>query len=138
MPPDFAELSKWLEKAEHDLRTADVALSLSRPIADSAGFHCQQAVEKLLKAFLYWRSFEFEKILDLRALILDCGKFDKEFLELLDRVAPLTSYTIRYRYPGPNEPTVHEVRHALIIACEVRDFVLARLPPEAHDCFPTD
>lgn len=31
MPPEIAELLRWIEKADHDLRTAELALNLSRP-----------------------------------------------------------------------------------------------------------
>ena len=53
MPPEEAEIQRWLEKAEHDRRAADALLDQDPPITDAAGFHCQQAVEKLLKAYLF-------------------------------------------------------------------------------------
>ncbi len=130
MPPDLAELRRWLEKAEHDLRTAEVALDLSKPVTDTAAFHCQQAVEKLLKAYLFWRDREFEKIHDLRALALECTSLDSGFQTWIDRVGPLTAYAVRFRYPGPNDPTPREAREALALAHEIQAFVFERLPPE--------
>jgi HEPN domain-containing protein len=133
MPPELAELRRWLEKADHDLRTAEAALALPKPVTDTAAFHCQQAVEKLLKAFLCWTEREFEKIHDLRALALECATVDDEFQSWVDRVAPLTTYAVRFRYPGPHDPTLHEVRSALAMAQAARGFVLGRLPPEAGE-----
>lgn len=132
MPPELAELRHWLEKAEHDLRTAEVALDLSRPITDTAAFHCQQAVEKLLKGYLFWRDHDFETIHDLRALALKCASLDSEFRQWVERVGPLTAYAVRFRYPGPNDPKLEEVRGALAIAHEMQAFVIERLPAGAH------
>ena len=42
----------WLEKARHDLETARRVVAGDPPITDTAVYHCQQAAEKALKAFL--------------------------------------------------------------------------------------
>jgi len=132
MPPELKEIRRWLEKADHDRRTAEVAVGLTKPVTDTAAFHCQQAIEKLLKAFLTWRGFQFEQVHDLDVLARECAAFDPSFLSLVERVAPLTVYAVRFRYPGPNDPTVEEVRDALVIVGEVWDFVLERLPAEVR------
>ena len=88
MPPEFAELRRWVQKADHDIQTAEVALDLSIPITDTAGFHCQQAVEKLLKVFLLSKERDPERIHDLRALAIQCARFDDGFRELMGQVAP--------------------------------------------------
>lgn len=42
---------QWLEKCSHDLRVAQLAgTDTQADLADIAAFHCQQAVEKALKA----------------------------------------------------------------------------------------
>jgi HEPN domain-containing protein len=133
MPPELAELRRWIQKADHDVQTAEVAVGLSRPVTDTAAFHCQQAVEKLLKAYLFWRDQDFEKIHDVRALALECALFDPAFRAQVDRVAPLTAYAVRFRYPGPNDPTADEVHAALAVVREVRAFVLERLPSGARE-----
>ena len=107
-------------------------MNLSPPITDIAAFHCQQAVEKLLKAYLFWQGVDFEKTHDLRALVLLCADKDPAFTTLEPEAAPLTHYAVRFRYPGPPDPTVDEVRHALAVVNEVRTFVLDRLPPECR------
>lgn len=89
-------------------------------------------MEKCLKAFLVWREFSFEKIHDLEILASQCASFDPEFMTLVERVAPLTAYAVRFRYPGPNNPTVDDIRDALNVVNAVRVFVLDRLPPEAR------
>jgi len=128
MPPELDEVRGWLRKADHDRRMAEAGLREDPPITDAAAFHCQQAVEKLLKAYLVWKQHEFEKIHDLRALVLACATHDQAFQTLEPRVAPLTAYAVRFRYPGPSEPTPEQVQAALQVVEQVRGFVLDRLP----------
>jgi HEPN domain-containing protein len=52
MNPKFEECAEWLRKAKNDVLSARILLSHSNPVTDTACFHCQQAVEKSLKAFL--------------------------------------------------------------------------------------
>ncbi len=132
MPPESVEVPRWLEKARSDIRTAEIALAQVPPIADTAAFHCQQAVEKLLKAFLVNVGHGFENIHDLRALTNLCAQTDPEFTTLRDRVAPLTAFAVRFRYPGPFDPSVEQVQGALEVVREVWDFVVDRLPPDAR------
>lgn len=132
MPPEAAEVRRWLEKASHDRRAARALLAQTPPITDAAAFHCQQAVEKLLKGFLvHWRD-PFERIHDLEELLDQCAKRDPSLSPLRHRVAPLTAYAVRFRYPGATDPTVEQVRSALEIVAEVWTLVLDRLPGEVR------
>lgn len=127
MPPDLAELQRWLHKAENDRRSAEALLALTDPIPDTAAFHCHQAVEKLLKAYLFWHGIDFEKTHDLRALVAACMDRDGAFSVLEARVAGLTPFAVRFRYPGPADPSPEAAREALLIVEEVKAFVLSRL-----------
>ena len=44
----------WLRKAWQDLRRVERCLTDEPPDVEDALFHCQQAAEKALKAFLIW------------------------------------------------------------------------------------
>ena len=48
-------IGSWLNKAEHDLISAQRLLEIEPMILDNACFHCQQAIEKCLKAFLVYQ-----------------------------------------------------------------------------------
>lgn len=53
-PPEEVLLGlvrQWIAKGEIDYRTAERLLGDAEPIRESIAFHCQQAVEKYLKAF---------------------------------------------------------------------------------------
>jgi len=45
-------VERWLRVAERDRRIALAAMTSVPPLHDGAAFHCQQAIEKLLKGFL--------------------------------------------------------------------------------------
>jgi len=132
MSPDAGDVRQWLKKAAHDREVAELAVKNVPAITDVAAFHTQQAVEKLLKGYLVFHEIEFEKIHDLEILLSHCAEQDPAFLGLLDRVEPLTSYAVRFRYPGPGDPTVEQVASALRVVTEVETFVLDRLPPEVR------
>lgn len=132
MPPELTEVKRWLEKAERDRRMAEAGLAQSPPITDGAAFHCQQAVEKLLKAYLVYRNEAFERVHDLGALAHACARHEPSFADLIPDVLPLNPFAVRFRYPGPFDPTVQQVQDALAVVRDVADFVLDRLPSETH------
>ncbi len=136
MPPDpkrLADTRAWLAKVATDLRAATVDLNAEPPILSDAVFHCQQTVEKTLKAFLAWHDRPFRKTHNLVELGGQCAEIDSSLEPLLRRAAPLTEYASEYRYPGElEEPTSEEAEQTLSIAREVHEAVLARLPTDVR------
>jgi HEPN domain-containing protein len=53
----------WMRKAESDLENAELCLAAKKSL-DAACFHCQQAAEKTLKAFLVANRADFPFIHD--------------------------------------------------------------------------
>ncbi len=66
---------EWIRKGESDFAAAKV-LAQQIGLENQTGFHCQQAIEKWLKAFLIDKDEEIRKIHDLIALVFDCEKYD--------------------------------------------------------------
>ncbi len=134
MPLDpvlVAETKAWLQKAATDLRAAQHDLAALPPLLDDAAFHCQQAVEKCIKAFLMWHGVPFRKTHSLEELGEQCLDIDPTLLELVDRAVPLTEFAWKFRYPGePEEPSIQEVQEAIQIANEIQKAILFRLPQE--------
>ena len=123
------EVRQWLRKAHDDLAIAGRADDLFEP----GCFHCQQAVEKLLKAYLLWHSSDPPKIHDLMLLLDLCQRLDGSFAESRDRWERLTGYAIVARYPSEvPPPTKEEFREALDAAEECWRSILGRLPVETH------
>lgn len=128
-----ADTRAWLARAEDDLRGAEIDLAASPPLRGDAAFHCQQAVEKALKAFLTWHDRPFRKTHDLVELGAECVAINPALEPHLRGTAPLTEYAWRYRYPGePSHPEESEVRQAVDRARAVVALIEGRLPPEAH------
>ena len=59
----------WLTKARRDLTSAHVLAAQVEPLLDTAVYHCQQAGEKAVKAFLTFHDCEFERIHDVERLV---------------------------------------------------------------------
>jgi HEPN domain-containing protein len=130
MPPELAEVARWLLKARHDWSVARKILAAPPAELDAAAFHCQQAIEKTLKAYLVYRATEFEKTHDLGRLLELCSALDGSFESLRHAVAPLTQYAVVLRYPGPADPTERDVQQALHVVADVWDFVTAHMPSD--------
>jgi len=120
---------RWVEKAEKDIESARHLLGLGSHLADVACFHAQQAVEKLLKAFLVSRGAEITKTHNIARLIERCREIDPEFERLYDMEADrLTEYAVEARYPEfEEEPSAEEAEEAVKIAEKVREFVVKKI-----------
>ena len=127
-----AEAREWLVKAAVDLRGAHIDLDATPPLLEDALFHCQQAVEKSLKAFLVWHDATFRKTHSLEELGRRCCELDETLSRLVDEAVPLTEYAWAFRYPGaavvPEETETHA---ALRLAVRVAGAIACRLPSEA-------
>lgn len=136
MPHDpilIADTKAWLKKSAIDLRCAALDLEAYPPLLEDVVFHCQQAVEKSLKAFLTFHDKPFRKTHNLEELGEACLKIDKTLVDLVDESVPLSEYAWAYRYPGdPESPELEESQIALSTAQKIYDAILNRVPKEAH------
>jgi HEPN domain-containing protein len=136
MPLDRAlaeDTKAWLIKANDDLRAARILIEPNLPALGPAVYHCQQAAEKALKAFLTLHDEPFRKTHDLAELGRQCSEIDPSLDEVSREVAPLTVYEWAFRYPGPvEEPTQQEASDALLKATRTVDEVTDRMPAELH------
>lgn len=130
------EVFQWLIKAEHDIGSARRLLSGDIPYLDTAVYHCQQAAEKSLKAYLTLMETPFQKIHDLSFLVEQCMELDIEFEQIMDISSILTPYAIAFRYPGDViEPDPQDADEALRLAVEVFDFVINKMPDDVKKRF---
>ncbi|MFH1117956.1 MAG: HEPN domain-containing protein [Pseudomonadota bacterium] len=122
-------LSQWLNKAEQDMRAAEVLLSAEPPFLYPACFHAQQAAEKYLKAALTRHQIEFPKTHAIEQLLDLLKQAEPETASALSEAAELTPYGVDIRYPGDQpEPDLAQSRRALELARKVRHTVLPMLP----------
>jgi HEPN domain-containing protein len=128
-------VTSWATKAQHDLASAMVLAAAEPPLLDTANYHCQQASEKAIKAFLVFRDQEFGKVHDVEALVRTASDHDKMFLDWLDAGTRLTPYATMFRYPYvTSEPTKEQFDQALSDTSGLYETVLSLLPESAKPC----
>jgi HEPN domain-containing protein len=100
MSEQIEEIKEWMEKADHDLGAAKIIYLHLPDYFDTIAFHCQQAVEKYIKAVLIFYKIEFQRSHDLvyllellsRKIEIDEVKFRKAFT--------LNNFGVQIRYPN--------------------------------------
>jgi HEPN domain-containing protein len=121
------EVQEWLDFAERDLDVA-VILSEHHPIArEIVCYHCQQAVEKYLKAYLVSAGVSFEKVHDLERIAAMCAPFDDTLGRFKDSFRSLTVFGVVTRYPSSVEITIADVTESLEKSKALRDYLLPRI-----------
>ncbi len=129
------EAKAWVVKAWRDLEMARRAAEGEPPFYDAAGYHCQQAAEKAVKAFLVHHGKSYEKTHDIEVLVDVACEIDSSFSKLADAADVLTPYATRFRYPNATfavEPQPAEYNEALQHAQAIYDFVLKLLPKDVR------
>lgn len=135
MADELTEAKAWMVKAWRDLETARRAVAGQPPFYDVGVYHCQQAAEKAVKAFLVRHGKAHEKTHDIEVLVDLAGEIEPGFRQLADADDVLTPYATRFRYPNATfavEPHPAEFDEALQQAQAIHDFVLNLLPPDAR------
>jgi HEPN domain-containing protein len=87
---------KWLERVDYDLQTADAMLNTGRYIY--AVFMCQQAIEKVMKAFINNSGNPVLPVHNLRRLAEISGLINQFNEEQLFKLDFLSQYYINARY----------------------------------------
>lgn len=119
-----------LQKAAQDEAVLDAILAVRAIGDDVFGFHAQQAVEKLLKAWLAHLGADYPKVHNLRVIVDLLQAAGAEIPEDLKEVESLTPYATIYRYedlPIPRSLDRQQVRQQIR---RLRAYVEARI--EAH------
>ncbi len=117
----------WLRKADSDLSNAELCLAAGKAL-DTACFHCQQAAEKAIKAYLIAENVEFPFIHDLKRLLDCCSRKDPAFEVLIPAALRLNPFAVLTRYDDAFWPGPEEVQEALESARAIRQFIQERFP----------
>ena len=132
MPPDLEVIHEWLVSAERDLDGARHLRHGPRPLVELVLFHCQQAVEKLLKAYL---EFKLQRPPKTHALgqLFDLAKTQDVNFASIEEADWLSPYAIAGRYPGSNLAATAEIAdEGIRAAAAVQQFVTDRQPDEVR------
>lgn len=123
---DIDYIKQWFEKADHDIKNASVVVSAHPDIIDTACFHCQQAVEKYLKAFLLYNKQRIEKTHLITELQVKCAEIDVDFAQI--DFKNLEDFAIDIRYPDDTfAPTMAEAKEYLQMAEGIKKIVLQKI-----------
>lgn len=126
------EIRQWLIKSQRDLGAARLLFDSEASFLDVVVYHCQQAAEKALKAYLAYQDVIFQKTHNLNRLLELCLPFEPRFQELWEMAEVLTPYVVAFRYPGSAiEPERQEAEQAVEMAEAFLKFVLSVLPDES-------
>ena len=118
----------WIQKAENDISSARYLAENMHPApAEIICFHCQQAAEKYLKAYLVYNDQEPPKTHDLIELVKFCNNYNTDFSPLFTKCEYLIPFAIRTRYPGGSDPEDEDIKRALAYANDIIEFVKSKI-----------
>jgi HEPN domain-containing protein len=127
LDPDAESLVRqWVEKAEADLEAAEQLapnVVSSIRLREIVGFHCQQTVEKFLKALLTFYQVEFPKTHDIERLLMLVSGVNRETANALNGAKWLGPFGVEIRYPGDGAE--------MLPGDEVKAIEMARFAKEA-------
>jgi len=120
------EHERWLKIVDCDIKSAK-SLWKSE-LFSTANYHCQQAAEKALKAYLVFKNHKTIKTHDLVKLIVKCSQFDKTFETLYQDIAYLNPFSTRFRYPTEFDvPGFEDTKVSIEKTQKIVNFVLKKI-----------
>ncbi len=121
----------WLDRSSEDLIAAKL-LSEDDRCYNLAAFHCQQAIEKALKAYILLKSNQLVDGHNLMWLCRQAKKYDKGFHQWFDESADLNQCYIETRYPADleQEITYKKVRNFYRMAKEMYTYIFEEIDRE--------
>ena len=124
MNDDMLELAReWLRYAANDLFTARHMFEEAHPKqTEISAFHCQQAAEKAIKAYLISKNVEPPKTHDLDFLCQLCIQYEPLFQTISAAASNLTPFAVAARYPKQLISVDAEVKRAIAHAQHIYDF----------------
>jgi len=119
-------IKQWLFKANEDILVVNKLTEYEIIATSSVCFHCQQAVEKFLKAFLIANDIEIKKTHNIEYLLSECADIDAEFMEIDPK--ELSDFGVDTRYPGDMYiPDENETLEYKKLAFEIKVFVESKI-----------
>lgn len=128
----WAEAALWLAKADEDIRVAALTLAADPPLVDPAAYHCQQAVEKIIKALLVAAAVKVPRTHDIELLADRATPFYPALRERMLSFLHLTEWLTASRYPDLGGGLGEEIGDVADMLAAVRAFraEVAVLAPE--------
>ena len=129
MPGDTDLARQWLAKANNDLLNAENNLTAKNVPCDTVCFHCQQAAEKILKAFLVAHSKVYPITHDLLLILEHIIPIEPQAEKLRPALALLNSYSVAIRYPDSDfTPAIEDAEEAKFATDEILNWLKVACP----------
>lgn len=98
-----ADTAEWVRYAEEDYDVACILFRRRNQLAaNTVSFHCQQSVEKYLKARLVEAGEAVPRIHDLEALLKLLAPIEPLWVAFQPTLSTITGFAVMSRYPGQN------------------------------------
>lgn len=121
-------VKQWIEKADHDLGTAQVTYLYLPSYRDTIAFHCQQSAEKYLKSYLLFLEIPFKRQHSLNYLLGLLSEKISISEEIYLKASELEEFAVEIRYPDTSiELTDEEIQQSFEISKLIRTFVLSQM-----------
>jgi len=120
-------IDEWIEKAEGDYETVlDLNSKRKKRQQYIIAFHCQQCIEKYLKALLTLYEINFPKHHDLEELMVLLIKKDPLIESFRSKFKELTPFAVGFRYPG-EDVSSEEVKSSVQTVKKLRKILRKKL-----------
>lgn len=93
---------EWIKKADVDYLLANQGRESKTPVHDGVCFHCQQCVEKYLKALMEEIGLSIPKTHDLDVLLTALLPHHLKLRSMRRGLLFLSDFAVDFRYPGSN------------------------------------
>lgn len=121
---------EWLQHAQDDLAAGRFLLAMMPLPANIVCFHCQQAAEKALKAFLAFHGTSVPRTHDLVILNESCAAHERQIETLVQQCMALNDYAVDIRYPSELHVEDNEAQKAIKEADGILSFIRGRIHDE--------
>jgi len=138
MDDDILDVIEWIQYAQEDYNTAEaMASALGNPYSSrQVCFSCQQAAEKILKAYSIAKEGARIKEHDLNVLLKKCESYTFDFNSLKTACTVLNTHIRKSRYPSGKKLTDMDMKDALKYADEILIFTKAKLKEMGYEYVP--
>jgi HEPN domain-containing protein len=120
----------WLDSTQEDFDI--ISLGSQVPLLASTCYHCGQAVEKILKAYLIAKENNLTKTHDLDALLEKCETHSPDFGQFKKNCENITAYAT-IRYPPRKNLTKQEMEETIEDTHEIVNFTMSKLKELGFD-----
>jgi HEPN domain-containing protein len=121
------DVKEWIRIAEQDYDSAMKLSGFYPAPLEVICYLCQQAVEKVLKAYVIAKENKLTKTHDLKMLIEKCVQYSPDFDRFVAICSSLLLYSTLTRYPPVLDLVEHDMRQALKNAGKILEFTKLKL-----------